>query len=105
MLVLGIETSTQQTSVALGTERGPVATMSVAGERAGHELVAPAIQQLLAWSGASLERVAGVAVGLGPGLFTGMRVGSAKVETLVQVRRVTTVGMAWRHTPSFVSLS
>ena len=32
MLVLGIETSTQQTSVALGTERGPVATMSLAGE-------------------------------------------------------------------------
>ncbi|HYT30037.1 MAG TPA: tRNA (adenosine(37)-N6)-threonylcarbamoyltransferase complex dimerization subunit type 1 TsaB [Actinomycetota bacterium] len=94
MLVLGIETSTQQTSVALGTERGAVATMSLAAERAGHELVAPAIQQLLAWSGASLDRVAGVAVGLGPGLFTGMRVGIATAKTLAQVLRVPIVGMA-----------
>src|SRR5204862_7088832 len=49
MLVLGIETSTRQTSVALATEQGTVASMTLAGDRAGHELVAPAVTQLLGW--------------------------------------------------------
>ena len=46
VIVLGIETSTPQTSVALGTEPGSLATLSVAG-RARQEVVAPALDQLL----------------------------------------------------------
>ena len=83
VIVLGIETSTQQTSVALGDEQGIVASVSVAG-RARQDAVAPVLEQLLRWSGhRPRERVGGVAVGLGPGLFTGLRVG---IETAQEPR-------------------
>ena len=94
MLVAGIETSTLQSSVALGTEQGPVASMALRMDRAGHEIVAKALDHLLDWSGTPIESIGGVAVGLGPGLFTGMRVGIATAKTLAQTLGVPIVGAA-----------
>ncbi|HJP65217.1 MAG TPA: tRNA (adenosine(37)-N6)-threonylcarbamoyltransferase complex dimerization subunit type 1 TsaB [Actinomycetota bacterium] len=94
MLLLGIETSTPQTSVALGTEQGLVASAVLGGPHANHEAVIPTVQQLLSWSDARLASLAGVAVGVGPGLFTGMRVGVASAKTLAQVLGIPVVGMA-----------
>ncbi len=94
MLVVGIETSTLQSSVALGTEQGPLAALSVRLDRAGHEIVAEAIRHLLDWTGTSMSGVGGIAVGLGPGLFTGMRVGIATAKTLAQTLGVPIVGAA-----------
>lgn len=94
MLVAGIETSTLQSSVALGTEQGTVASMAVRMDRAGHEIVAEALRHLLDWSDTPIESVGGVAVGLGPGLFTGMRVGIATAKTLAQTLGVPIVGAA-----------
>ncbi|HEX9411628.1 MAG TPA: tRNA (adenosine(37)-N6)-threonylcarbamoyltransferase complex dimerization subunit type 1 TsaB [Actinomycetota bacterium] len=94
MLVLGIETSTEQTAIALGTEQGIVAGAMLAAARPGGEMVVPAIEHLLAWSNVSLSSLGGIAVGLGPGLFTGMRVGIATAKTLAQTLQVPVVGLA-----------
>lgn len=94
MLVLGIETSTQQTAVALGTEQGITAATVLSAGRPGDEVAVPAIEHLMEWSGASLRSLGGIAVGLGPGLFTGMRVGIATAKTLAQVLQVPIVGLA-----------
>ncbi len=94
MLVGGIETSTVQSSVALGTEQGTMGSLALRMERAGHEVVAATLQHLLDWTGTSVEAVGGVAVGLGPGLFTGMRVGIATAKTLAQTLGVPLVGAA-----------
>jgi tRNA threonylcarbamoyladenosine biosynthesis protein TsaB len=94
VLVLGIETSTPQTSVALGTEEGTVAALELGRGRPGDEVVVPAVDQLLSWAGATLGQVGGIAVGLGPGLFTGMRVGIATAKTLAQMLGVPLVGLA-----------
>jgi hypothetical protein len=75
VIVLGIDTSTDQTSVALGTEREIVGTARFAGVRR-HDDVVPAIERLLEWTGIELEHVGGVAVGIGPGLYTGLGSGS-----------------------------
>lgn len=93
MLILGIETSTAQSSVCLGTERGPVATASLGRGRAHAEFLVPAIDFCFERAGVTLASVAGVAVGLGPGLFTGMRVGIATAQTLAHARRLPVVGM------------
>lgn len=92
MIVLGLDTSTPQTSVAIGTEREVLANVSIAG-KARQESVTPALQQLLAWSGLDLGRVGGIAVGIGPGLFTGLRVGVETAKTLAQVLNVPIVGI------------
>lgn len=93
MIVLGIDTSTNQTSVALGTEHGPLGAMQFAGPRRQDHLV-PAIQRLLEWTGTELSTVGGVAVGLGPGLYTGLRVGIEVAKTIAQVQRVPIVGLS-----------
>ena len=106
MIVLGIDTSTPQTSLAIGTERQILASLSIAGT-ARQESVTPALQQLLTWSGLDLHQVDGVAVGVGPGLFTGLRVGVETAKTLAQVLTIPIVGIpsldalanAVRYTP------
>jgi tRNA threonylcarbamoyladenosine biosynthesis protein TsaB len=94
MLVLAIETSTPQTSVALGTEQGVIGATRLAWARGHAEVVTPSIQHLLVQSEVDLPQVSGVAVGLGPGLFTGLRVGIATARALAQVLRAPMVGMA-----------
>ena len=92
MIVVGIDTSTPQTSVAIGTEQEVLASVSIAG-RARQEAVTPALQQLLAWTDLDLARVGGIAVGVGPGLFTGLRVGIETAKTLAQVLKIPIVGI------------
>jgi tRNA threonylcarbamoyladenosine biosynthesis protein TsaB len=93
MIVVGIETSTPQTSVAIGTENGIVAKASVAG-RSRQEAVTPTLQQLLTWSDTDLHQVGGISVGIGPGLFTGLRVGVQTAKSLAQVLHVPLVGIS-----------
>ena len=92
MIVLGIETSTPRTSVALGTETEILASVQLTA-RARQDSVVPSIQQLLAWTGLELSSVGGIAVGLGPGLFTGLRVGVEAGKSLAQVLHVPIVGI------------
>ncbi len=93
MLVLAIETSTSQATVTLGSDHGVHAGALVSSSGAQGEIVASAVEQLLEWSGNRLSQLAGVAVGLGPGLFTGLRIGVATARTLAQVLRIPIVGI------------
>ncbi len=92
VIVLGIDTSTPQTSLAIGNEREVLASLSIAGQ-ARQESVTPALQQLLTWSGLNMRNIGGVAVGIGPGLFTGLRVGVETAKTLAQVLTIPIVGI------------
>jgi tRNA threonylcarbamoyladenosine biosynthesis protein TsaB len=92
MNVLAIDTSTNATSIAIGTEHGPLGDVRFAGPRRQDDLV-PALERLLAWTGVELSAVGGIAVGVGPGLYTGLRVGVALARSLAQVQRVPIVGV------------
>jgi tRNA threonylcarbamoyladenosine biosynthesis protein TsaB len=92
MIVVGIDTSTDRTSVAIGTEHESLGSIGFAGVRR-HDDVVPAVERLLSWTGVQLEHVGGVAVGLGPGLYTGLRVGIQVGKSLAQVLRVPIVGI------------
>jgi tRNA threonylcarbamoyladenosine biosynthesis protein TsaB len=99
MLVLGIETSTPVASVCLATEGGVVANVEIGTglphlARAHGAFVAPAIQHCLAAADLEADAVNGVAVSLGPGLFTGMRVGIASAQAFAHAQRLPMVGLA-----------
>ena len=94
MLVLAIETSTPQSSVALGTEQGLLGSTSLSWGKGHSEVVVPAINHLFEWAEIRPGQIGGVAVGLGPGLFTGLRVGVTTARTMAQVLGVPIVGMA-----------
>lgn len=94
MLVLGIETSTPQVSVAIGSEQGVIASALVSRGASYNEFLLPAVKFCLDEAGLGYRNIGGIAVGLGPGLFTGMRVGVATAKALAQTLSVPIVGMA-----------
>ncbi len=84
MTVLAIETATDSVGVALLRDDGGVAERAHAGGRAHAELLAPSIDEVCAVSGCRVTDIDVVAVDVGPGLFTGLRVGVATAKALAQ---------------------
>jgi tRNA threonylcarbamoyladenosine biosynthesis protein TsaB len=93
MLLLGIETSTPQGSVAIGSEQGLIASTLVSRGVSHNEFLMPAIRFCMDQTGVGFRNIGGVAVGLGPGLYTGMRVGVATAKALAQALSVPIVAM------------
>ena len=75
MLILGIETATEQVSCALGGHEGVLTLYEVARGRRHAELLTPAIEFICRQADVTLDELGAIAVDVGPGLFTGMRVG------------------------------
>ncbi|GAC1445128.1 MAG: tRNA (adenosine(37)-N6)-threonylcarbamoyltransferase complex dimerization subunit type 1 TsaB [Mycobacteriales bacterium] len=83
MLVLGLDTSTPAVSVALADdERGTLAECVVVDAKRHGELLAEGIRTVLDEAGVDRRELDAVAVGLGPGPFTGLRVGIVTAATL-----------------------
>lgn len=93
MLVLGVETSTSQSSVCLATEQKVVAAVTLGRSQAHGEFLAPGIAFCLRQAGLDVNAVSGVAVSLGPGLYTGMRVGIATAQAFAHARNLPVVGL------------
>ena len=94
MLILGIETATEQVSVAIGGHEGVIGLFEVCRGRRHAELLTPAIGTLCRDADIGLDEISVVAVDVGPGLFTGMRVGLATGKALAQALRVPMIGMS-----------
>lgn len=94
MLLLGIETSTARSSVALVEDDRVLASAALGVARRHGEFVAPGIRFCLEQAGVDVGRIAGVAVGIGPGLFTGLRVGIATAQAFAAARQLPVVGLS-----------
>ena len=75
MLIIAFDTATPAVTVALHDGRGVVAHEADVDARRHGELLAPAIRAVLSSAGAGLDDLTAVAVGIGPGPYTGLRVG------------------------------
>ncbi len=92
--LLAIDTGTSNIVVAAGDPDGSMirALEWPAGYRHGEQLLA-GVEQLLAETGLSRDRLVGVVVGTGPGAFTGLRVGLATAKTLAHALRLPIAGV------------
>ena len=83
-VVLALDTSTD---VNVGVARGPeVLGRARVSDRMAHvERLTPLVRQCLAGAGLALPDVGSVVVGLGPGPFTGLRVGIVSAQVLAAV--------------------
>ena len=101
MLVLGIETSTKQGGVAIiGADR--VVCETVLNVEVTHsERLLPAVDRALDEARTTLEGLGGIAVSIGPGSFTGLRIGLSTAKGLAYATGLPLVGvptleaMAW----------
>jgi tRNA threonylcarbamoyladenosine biosynthesis protein TsaB len=93
VLILGIETATEQVGVAIGGHEGVIATFEVTRGRRHAEILTPAIEFVCRQADIDLTELGCVAVDVGPGLFTGMRVGLAAGKALAQALRIPMIGI------------
>jgi len=97
---LGIDTATVTGSLALARD-GEVLGIEAIHEDVEHSAeLSAALDRLLARCGAGLDEVDGLGVGLGPGSYTGLRVGIAFAKGLEFGLRVPLVGV-----PSFEAMA
>ncbi|MFN3476310.1 MAG: tRNA (adenosine(37)-N6)-threonylcarbamoyltransferase complex dimerization subunit type 1 TsaB, partial [Candidatus Methylomirabilales bacterium] len=82
MIVLGIETSTMQGGVALLEEEGLIAETFLSVAATHSERLLPAIDRLFHDARLSLEEIDGIACAIGPGSFTGLRIGLSTAKGL-----------------------
>lgn len=94
MLILGIETSTVQVGCAVGGHEGVIASFHAARKRAHVETLVPAIEFICRQAGVTLGELGAVAVDVGPGLFSGLRVGVTTAKALAQALRIPTIGVS-----------
>ena len=94
MLVLGIETSTTQGGVAI-IDADRVLCESVLNVEVTHsERLLPAIDRALGEARVSLEALGGIAVSIGPGSFTGLRIGLSTAKGLAYATGLSLVGVS-----------
>jgi tRNA threonylcarbamoyladenosine biosynthesis protein TsaB len=94
VIVLGIETATLQVGCALGGHEGVLASFHAARGRRHAEVLTPAIEFVCAQAQVSMNEIGAVAVDIGPGLFTGLRVGVATAKAMSQALRVPVIGLS-----------
>ena len=93
--LLALDTATSLVVVAAATPDGQlIATRAFAAEHRHGSHLLPAIQALVDEQGLGLEDLAAVVVGLGPGAFTGLRVGLATAKTLAKALGRPIVGVS-----------
>jgi tRNA threonylcarbamoyladenosine biosynthesis protein TsaB len=93
MLILGIETATAAVSVAIGGHEGVLAQFEVTRGRRHAETLTPAIEFICRQADVEIHEFGAIAVDVGPGLFTGMRVGLAAAKAMAQALRVPMIGL------------
>ena len=86
-LVLGIDTSTR-VCVGLARDGEEIISCSAGDSRSHVEQLMPTVQQVLDQAGVGLSDLTAVAVGMGPGPFTGLRVGVSTAQMLATAQGI-----------------
>jgi tRNA threonylcarbamoyladenosine biosynthesis protein TsaB len=94
MLILGIETATAQVGVAIGGHEGVLAQAHSSRSRRHAENLTPSIDFVARQARIELTEIGCVAVDVGPGLFTGLRVGVAAAKAMAHALRVPMIGVS-----------
>jgi tRNA threonylcarbamoyladenosine biosynthesis protein TsaB len=82
MFILGIETATKTGGVAIVSDDGVLAEYTLNIEATHSERLMSTVDRVLKDTGLALSRIDGYGVSIGPGSFTGLRIGLSTVKGL-----------------------
>ena len=102
MKILGIDTSTPIGSVALIDSDTLAAEHTLNIVQAHSSRLMPAIDTVLKWSDITADDLDGCAVGIGPGSFTGIRIGVATIKSLCYapgIKPIVGRSPPWKQSP------
>jgi len=94
MLILGIESATSRVGCSIGGHEGVLAQFEMTRGRRHCETLVPAVKFTCEQADIGLDEISVVAVDVGPGLFTGLRVGLATAKALAHALRVPVIGIS-----------
>ena len=94
MIVLGINTSTLEGSVALMGDQALISEYILNVQATHSERLLPSIDRLLEETGLHFSELSGIAVTVGPGSFTGLRIGLASAKGLAMASSLPLVGVS-----------
>jgi len=93
MYILGIETSTLYGTVALANQNKVLFEKQFCRSKGQSDKLLPACVEILKKGKVSLDQLKGIVVGLGPGSYTGLRVGLATAKGLSYLKKIPLIGV------------
>ena len=94
MKILGVDTSTPIGSVGLIDGERFIAEHTLSIVKAHSSRLMPAIDQILRWADLTVHDLDACAVGIGPGSFTGIRIGVGTIKSLCYALKKPIVGVS-----------
>ena len=93
-MVLAIETATPICSVAIGSSQGLVSSISSKEDQSHSKLLTNQIQTILSQAQIGKHELTAIAVSLGPGSYTGLRIGLSAAKGLCYALDIPLIGIS-----------
>ena len=94
-LILNFETSSKNCSVSLSSEGKLISNFDLEDDKYRHsELLTSTIKDILTQNNISTKELSAVAIGIGPGSFTGLRIGFSVAKGLCYPHKINLIGIS-----------
>ena len=88
MKILAITTSSNNCSVAILEENSIIKELNIQNTKTHSETLMPLLKELLKQSNLSLDDIDYLACDIGPGSFTGIRIGVSTIKAISQIKNI-----------------
>ncbi|MDA0886007.1 MAG: tRNA (adenosine(37)-N6)-threonylcarbamoyltransferase complex dimerization subunit type 1 TsaB, partial [Bacteroidetes bacterium] len=94
-LILNFETSSKNCSVTLSSKGELLSNFDLEDDKYRHsELLTTTIRDILSQNNLSVKDLSAVAIGVGPGSFTGLRIGFSVAKGLCYPHKINLIGIS-----------
>ncbi|WP_300721177.1 tRNA (adenosine(37)-N6)-threonylcarbamoyltransferase complex dimerization subunit type 1 TsaB [uncultured Brachyspira sp.] len=94
MNILAFDTVSSSFSIALQKDEGSVIEYNKENVKNHNEEILPALEKFFEENNISLEKIDYIALGIGPGSFTALRIAFSTVKTICYARKIPIIGIS-----------
>ena len=94
MIIVGMDTSSVNATVAVMNDKKLIGEYLISNDRTHSQIIMPLLEDLLKKCGLRINDADVFATAIGPGSFTGVRIGMASVKTLAQMCEKPIIGVS-----------